>query len=58
VYPPNTVLIISFDEIKLFGHYSWHQVLSRVDAERSLSGSDFASIYLFNIATNELQKAA
>jgi hypothetical protein len=57
-YPPNTVLIISFDEIKLFGHYSWNQMLSRVATEGGLSGSAFRSIYLFNIATNELQTAA
>lgn len=55
-YPPNTVLIISFDEIKLFGHYSWNQMLSRVAAEGGLSGSAFRSIYLFNIATNRPQK--
>ena len=57
-YPPNTVLIISFDEIKLFGHYSWNHMLSRVATEGGLSGSAFRSIYLFNIATNELQKVA
>jgi hypothetical protein len=57
-YPPNTILIISFDEIRLFGHYSWNQMLSRVGDEGGLSDSDFQAIYLFNIATNELHKAA
>ena len=54
LYPPNTVLIICFDEIKLFGHYTWNQMLSRVANEGGLSGSAFRAIYLFNIATNEL----
>jgi hypothetical protein len=57
-YPANTVLIICFDEIKLFGHYSWNQMLSCVDARGGLVGSAFRSIYRFNMATNELQKAA
>jgi hypothetical protein len=57
-YPPNTVLIISFDEIKLFGCYSWNQMLSRVVTEGGLSGSAFRSIYLLNIATNELHITA
>jgi len=57
-YPPNTVLIICFDEIKLFGHYSWSQMLSCVGAQGGLAGSAFRSIYLFNMATNELQNAA
>jgi hypothetical protein len=57
-YPPNTILIISFDEIRLFGHYAWNQMLSRVSDEGGLSGSDFPAIYLFNIATNELHRAA
>jgi hypothetical protein len=57
-YPPNTALIISFDEIKLFGFQSWNQMLSRVTTEGGLSDSAFRSIYLFNIATNELERVA
>lgn len=57
-YPPHTSLIISFDEIRLLGYYGWNQVLTRVASEGSLSGSAFRSIYLFNIATNELHRAA
>jgi hypothetical protein len=57
-YPPNTILIISFDEISLQGYYGWNQLLSRVASEGGLLGSTFDSIYLFNIATNEFHRAA
>lgn len=57
-YGPNTVLIIAFDEIKLYGHFSWNQMLSLVEKAGGLSGSAFQSVYLFNIATNELQNVA
>jgi hypothetical protein len=48
----------SFDEIKLYRLYSWNQVLSLAEREGGLSGSALRSIYLFDIATTELQKAA
>jgi hypothetical protein len=57
-YGPNTVLIISFDDITLSGHYAWKELMSFVDQEGGLSGSAFRSVYLFNIGTNELQRAA
>lgn len=57
-YPPNTILIISFDEISLQGYYGWNQMLSRIASEGGLSGSAFNSIYLLNIATNEFHRAA
>jgi hypothetical protein len=58
LYGSDTVLIISFDEIKIAGHYAWEKLVSFVDEKGGLSGSAFRSVYLFNIATNELQRVA
>ena len=57
-YPPKTALIIAFDEIKLLGHYGWNQVLTRVASQGGLTASAFDSVYLFNVATNEMCRAA
>lgn len=57
-YPPNTVLIISFSEVKLYGHFAWNEMLSLVNKNGSLSDSTFRSIYLFNEATNDCIKVA
>lgn len=57
-YGPNTALIIVFDEIKLYGRENWNRLFESVEKEGGLSGSVFLSVYLFNCATNELQRAA
>jgi hypothetical protein len=57
-YHKNTVLIIAFDAIKLYGRYNWSQLFATLEKEGGFSGSKFMAIYLFNNATNELQRAA
>ena len=57
-YAPQTVLIIVFDEIKLHGRENWNRLFESVEKEGGLSSSVFLSVYLFNSATNELQRAA
>lgn len=56
-YSKNTVLIIAFDEFQLYGRDNWNQLFTSVEKEGGLSTDTFAAIYLFNNATNELQKA-
>ncbi len=57
-YTKDTVLIIAFDEIKLYGRNNWGQLFAALDTEGGLSGDGFKAIYLYNNATNELQRAA
>lgn len=57
-YAPGTVLLIAFEDVKLYGRTNWYQLFSAVDGEGSMSGSPFAEVYLFNGATNELRRAA
>jgi hypothetical protein len=57
-YQPGTVLIISFDEVKLHGHQSWARLISLLDAKGGMSGSPFSHVYLFNAATNVLYDIA
>jgi hypothetical protein len=57
-YARGTVLLIAFDEIKLFGRINWHLLFSKLDQNGGFAGSSFDEVYLFNCATNELYKAA
>ncbi|MBN8579810.1 MAG: hypothetical protein J0L96_03995 [Anaerolineae bacterium] len=57
-YNENTVLIIAFDNVKLYGHHYWRQLFDLLEKAGGLSGSRFKAIYLFNNATNEFQRAA
>jgi hypothetical protein len=57
-YPPGTVLLIAFEEVKLYGRTNWYQLFSALDGQGGMSGSPFAEIYLFNGATNEMRSAA
>lgn len=57
-YVPGTVLLIAFEEVKLYGRTNWDQLFSAVDGEGGMSGSPFAEVYLFNGSTNELRRAA
>ena len=47
-----------YDEVKLYGRGNWHQLFSAVDEKGGMSGSQFAEVYIFNGATNELRRAA
>jgi hypothetical protein len=57
-YSKNTMLIIAFEAIELYGPINWHQLFASLKKAGSLSGSSFKAVYLFNSATNELQRAA
>ena len=57
-YARGTVLLIAFEDLKLYGRESWSQLFSALDGKFDLSGSPFASVYLFNGSTNELHRAA
>ncbi len=56
-YSKDTVLIIAFDAIKLYGRYNWNQLFASLEKEGGLAGSGFMAIYLFNSATNEIHRA-
>lgn len=56
-YNENTVLIISFDDAVIYGHYNWCRLFDVIKRECNLSASKFKAIYLFNKATNEIQIA-
>lgn len=55
-YAPSTALLIAFDEVKLYGRAYWAQLFTAVDGVGGMGGSPFATVYLFNCATNELHK--
>ena len=56
-YAQGTILLIAFEEVKLYGH-NWERLLLKLEKEIVISGTPFAKVYLFNGATNELRKAA
>lgn len=57
-YSRNTTLIIAFDAVKLYGSSNWCRLFASLKQAGGLSGSNFIAVYLFNSATNELQRAA
>jgi hypothetical protein len=57
-YALGTVLLIAFEEVKLYGCKNWHQLLVAVDEKGGMSGTSFTEVYLFNGATNEVHRAA
>jgi hypothetical protein len=57
-YGSSTFLIIAFDEVKLRGLASWTRLFRTLEAKGGLANSNFVAVYLFNCATNEMQKAA
>ena len=57
-YSKNTALVIAFDAVKLYGSFNWCRLFASLEQAGGLSGSDFIAVYLFNSATNELQRAA
>ena len=56
-YAQGTVLLIAFEEIKLSGRLAWTRLFSEIVDTGGMSGSQFAEIYLFNGATNEIRRA-
>ena len=58
VYPPNTVLVLAFEDMKLRGRSNWCKLLALVDERASLTTSKFSSVYVLNCSSNELHQAA
>ena len=56
-YAQGTVLLITFEEIKLCGRSAWNSLFSAIAKAGGMTGSQFSEIYLFNGATNEIQIA-
>jgi hypothetical protein len=57
-YAHGTVLLIAFDEAKLYGRWNWEQFFLKLEGKIVTSGTPFAEVYLFNGKTNELRRAA
>lgn len=57
-YAHGTVLLIAFEDVKLYGRYNWEQLLIKLEGKIITSDTPFAEIYLFNGATNELRRVA
>lgn len=57
-YAHGTVLLIAFDDVKLYGRGNWEQLFIKLKGEIITSNTPFAEIYLFNGATNELRRTA
>ena len=57
-YAQGTVLLVAFEEIKLYGRSAWSSLFSAIAEAGGMTGSQFGEIYLFNSATNEIQRAA
>ncbi len=57
-YRAGTLLLIAFEEIHLAGHDEWSKLLFALNKVDDLRSSQFSRIYLFNGATNELNRAA
>ena len=55
-YGPKTFLIIVFDEKKLSCLVNWSLLFDILKEKGGLSSSNFYAVYLFNCATNEIQK--
>ena len=57
-YIQGTVLLVAFEEIKFYGRLAWSSLFSAIAEAGGMAGSQFGEIYLFNGATNEIQRAA
>lgn len=57
-YAQGTVLLVAFEEIKLYGRPAWSSLFGAIAEAGGMAGSQFGEIYLFNGATNEIQRAA
>ncbi len=57
-YAQGTVLLVAFEEIKLYGRSAWSSLFIKITEAGGMAGSQFDEIYLFNGATNEIQRSA
>lgn len=53
----NTALLIAFDEVKISGAPCWQRLFAALDRIGGLAAGGFAATYLFNGASNEIQRA-
>ena len=58
LYASGTVLLVAFEEVKLFGRPAWSALFSAIERSGGMIESQFSKVYLFNGATNELHRAA
>jgi hypothetical protein len=56
-YAKDTVLLIAFDEIKLYGRRAWVNLFGAIAAAGGLTGSQFDAVYVVNCTTNEIHRA-
>jgi hypothetical protein len=57
-YTQGTVLLVAFEEVKLYGRSAWSSLFSAIAEAGGMAVSQFGEIYLFNGATNEIQRVA
>ncbi len=57
-FAANTILLIAFDEVKLYGNKAWGKLLAAIETKGGLRCSKFYRVILLNCAHNELQRAA
>lgn len=57
-YAQGTVLLVAFEEIKLYGRSAWTSLFIKIAEAGGMAGSQFDEIYIFNGPTNEIQRAA
>ncbi|MBT9514696.1 MAG: hypothetical protein IV104_20340 [Acidovorax sp.] len=57
-YAIGTALVITFCEVRLSGKSEWSSLLDGIEEAGGLHGSQFASVYIFNEASNEIHRAA
>jgi hypothetical protein len=57
-YAANTILLIAFDEVKLYGNKVWDKLLTVIETKCDLYGSKFNRVYLLNCAHNDLKRVA
>jgi hypothetical protein len=57
-YPPATVLLVAFEDMKISGRWWWEKLLTHLDALGPPRSGAFSSIYILNCATNEIAHVA
>ena len=57
-YAPGTVLLVSFEDMRIRGRGWWNLLYSAIDNAGGVKRGVFAQVYLFNGCSNELQQAA
>lgn len=53
-YGQGTVLLVTFEEIKLYGRSASSSLFGAIAEASGMAGGPFGEVYLFNGATNEI----